>query len=168
METPIYEQFSDVRAFVCIEQSTSHHHRIEQIGAILYDVINNQEIATFERSLTSMPDGDQGVNEAVAALEALASFCTGRPVWSFDGEQSILEQICVAATVDFPFQAPFIHVKALLSNWGVNPADYVSGTIYAKLGIPQVKDTQKAVERARSLAALVDYFENNGVFRNEK
>ncbi len=153
MNEHLSDQTFDVRDFVEVDKATL------SIAAVLYDVANGREIASFNQ----LVGGSEG-EDFPEALGALKAFCGAYPVWTFDKGQEILERNCKYFAIPFPFRVPFIRVKSLLRGWKVDPRGYTGGTLHQAAGL-KMDSAPGGLHNVRSLAAAVSYFENRDLIR---
>jgi hypothetical protein len=145
-------QQSSLRVFV--EAETLREGYITRVAAVRYDVANGKEVAAFDRAVDA--DDEEDFERALASLVV---FCGNYPVWTFDEGEHALKDSCHRFAVPFPFRRPFVHVRALLSGWGIRRSAYTAATLYMAAGL-QDDNASGALHDARSVARAVSFFEN--------
>lgn len=159
--------------------SESEKRQVVQIAAIRFDANTGTERASFD-VLTKpiyekvLPDFfveltaitqemlERSGIEFPRALEQLVSFCGRDPVWTFNADWGVLRQNCGFFGIPFPFETkPFVKVKALLPQWGIDQDAYSSGTLHQAAGITMSGHVHNALFDVRSMAAAVHFFEHH-------
>lgn len=150
--------------------------QIVQIAAIIFDTTTASEVAafnqlvfpTYEKQLPdffveltgiTQQDVDQSAVGFAEALEDFIRFCDGLPVWTFDKDEEVLRQNCDYIKLGWSQKTPFTRVKALLPDWGINPNEYSSGTLYRAAGLDMSGHVHNALHDVRSMAYAIDVFE---------
>ncbi len=151
--------------------------QVVQIAAILCDNETGQELASFDQLVfpayeQELPDffveltgitQEQVRRDAIEfpeALKALMGFVQSNPIWTFFGDWGVLRQNCGYFNIEFPFENnPFIKVKELLPQWGIDPQAYSSGTLHQAAGMDMEGQVHNALHDVRSMASAVHYFE---------
>lgn len=150
--------------------------QIVQIAAIIFDTDSGKEIAHFNQlvlptytkkvpeffvELTGITQADVD-RSGIPFKDALANFVRfvgDTEVWTFDKDEEVFRQNCGYLTLPWPFTSPFVRVKALLPHWGINPAEYSSGTLYKTAGLKMDGHVHNALHDVRSMAQAIYTFE---------
>lgn len=93
------------------------------------------------------------------ALKLFKEFCNDDAIWTFDKDEEVFRQSCGYIDMSFPFKAHFIRVKLLLTQWGVDPAMYSSGTLYKAVGLLMKDHAHNALHDVSSMAMAIHRFE---------
>jgi inhibitor of KinA sporulation pathway (predicted exonuclease) len=142
--------------------------QIVQIAAIRFDMFTGKEIDSidiltipkFEKTLpdffieltnTSQSDVDKNGIPFPKALKKLKIFVGNTPIRTFHLDEEVLRQNCGYFDVEFPFP-PFIRVKDMLSQFGIDPNQYSSGTLYKVIGLHMNGWVHNALHDVRSMA----------------
>lgn len=146
---------------------------IVQIGAILFDIAKGKEVGSFDQLIIpqlsyTLPEffveltkiTQEMVNEKGVdfeeGLKRFANFSQDYPIWIFDGDLGVLKQNCEISRISFPFkESGFTRVKPLLSDWGIDPDKYSSGTLYQAAGLQMNGHVHNALHDVRSMAAAI-------------
>lgn len=163
--------------------SEKEQRQVVQIGAILFDTDSGKEQASFdvlvqpafEKNIptffTELTRIDQKMVDDSAlpfpdALKQFVVFCQNKPVWTFHGDESVLRQNCQYFDTPFPFDVPFVRVKNMLPDWGVDPDQYSSGTLFKAAKLKMNGDNvHNALHDVRSMARAVWVFEHQKLAR---
>lgn len=150
--------------------------QIVQVAAVLYDMEKGVEAAsfdmlarpTYEKQVTPFFIELTGITqEQINAsaydfsevLQMFAAFCSDYPVWTFEKDEEVFRQNCHYIDAAFPFDVPFTKVKPLLAGWGIDAAQYSSGSLYKAAGLEMEGHVHNALHDVRSMAAAVREFE---------
>lgn len=150
--------------------------QIVQISAIMFDTQSGKETAYFDQlvlptytkivpdffiELTGITQADID-RSGIPFKDALANFVRfvgDTEVWTFDKDEEVFRQNCDYLDLAWPFISPFVRVKALLPNWGINPDEYSSGTLYMAAGLKMDGHVHNALHDVRSMAHAIQVFE---------
>ena len=150
--------------------------QIVQIAAILYDNSSGEELASFdalvkpinEQRVGSFFEELTGITQARISREGrpfmivfkeFVEFCADYEVWTFHKDEEVFRQNCGYIDEEWPFRTPFIQVRQLLTDWGVEANHYSSGTLYQAAGIIMDGHVHNALHDVRSMAAAVHVLE---------
>jgi DNA polymerase III alpha subunit (gram-positive type) len=156
----------------------SDKKQIIQIAAVLFDhdksielksldilvkPIFNEKLPDFFIELTNIND-EMIKNRAIPfsrALKQFVDFCEDYPILTFNNDYNVFLQNFEFHSIDNPFKCPFIRVKPLLKNFGINPDKYSSGTLYKAVGLNLKSHVHYALHDVRSMSQAMDIIEKN-------
>ncbi|MFA6918876.1 MAG: 3'-5' exonuclease [Patescibacteria group bacterium] len=152
--------------------------QIIQIAAVLFDHDKGAEIESLDILVkpifhNNLPDFFielTGINNKMIenkaipfpkALKQFVKFCKNYPIWTFNNDYNVFLQNLKFHSIANPFKCPFKKVKPLLKNFGINPKEYSSGTLYKAVGLNLKGHIHYALHDVRSMSQSMHSLEKN-------
>lgn len=156
---------SDKKQIIQIAAVLFDHHKGVEIKSldILVKPIFHNNLPAFFVELTNIND-KMIENLAISFPEALkqfVKFCKNYSIWTFNNDYDVFLQNAKFHSIANPFERPFIKVKPLLKNFGIDPEKYSSGTLYKAVGLNLKGHVHYALHDVRSMSQSMHALENN-------
>lgn len=154
----------------------SDEKQLIQIAAVLFDHDAGEELDSFDVLIKPifhkvLPDffieltnitEEEIIDKAIPfpkALKKFVEFCSDYPVWTFNNDYNVFLQNFNFHSISNPFKKPFTRVKPMLKNFGIDPDEYSSGTLYAVAGLDLKGHVHNALHDVRSISRTLHILE---------
>jgi len=154
---------SDQKEIIQIAAVLFDHEKGVEIDSfdILVKPVLNKKFPNFFIELTKITEdmvNKKGVSFPIA-LNKFVKFCKNYPILTFNNDYNVFLQNLKFHSINNPFKQPFIRVKPMLKNFGINPNKYSSGNLYKAVGLNLKGHVHNALHDVRSMSQAIHILE---------
>lgn len=157
---------SDKKEIIQIAAVLFDHETGEEKGSldVLVRPIFHDHLPDFFIELTGIDDlmiKEKAISFP-EALEQFLAFCGNHSIWTFNNDYNVFKQNLTFHGIANPFKEPFVRVKPLLSEFGLDPNLYSSGTLYQATGLHLDGHVHYALHDVKSMSQAMYSLEKRG------